>query len=49
MVNGHKTWTTRAQHADWIFCLVRTDPNAKPQEDISFLLIDIKLPGVTVR
>jgi alkylation response protein AidB-like acyl-CoA dehydrogenase len=31
MVNGHKTWTTLAQHADWIFCLVRTDPNAKPQ------------------
>jgi alkylation response protein AidB-like acyl-CoA dehydrogenase len=30
IVNGHKTWTTLAQHADWIFCLVRTDPNAKP-------------------
>jgi alkylation response protein AidB-like acyl-CoA dehydrogenase len=49
VVNGHKTWTTLAQHADWIFCLVRTDPNAKPQAGISFLLIDMKTPGVTVR
>jgi alkylation response protein AidB-like acyl-CoA dehydrogenase len=49
VVNGHKTWTTLAQHADWIFCLVRTDPNAKPQSGISFLLIDMKSPGVTVR
>src|SRR5881227_1381180 len=49
IVNGHKTWTTLAQHADWIFCLVRTDPNAKPQSGISFLLIDMKSPGVTVR
>src|SRR3954466_12946333 len=49
IVNGHKTWTTVAQHADWIFCLVRTDPNAKPQSGISFLLIDMKSPGVTVR
>lgn len=49
VVNGHKTWTTLAQHADWIFCLVRTDPNAKPQAGISFLLIDMKSPGVTVR
>src|SRR5271169_2981265 len=49
VVNGHKTWTTLAQHADWIFCLVRTDPQAKPQSGISFLLIDIKKPGVTVR
>jgi alkylation response protein AidB-like acyl-CoA dehydrogenase len=49
IVNGHKTWTTLAQHADWIFCLVRTDPLAKPQSGISFLLIDMKTPGVTVR
>jgi len=49
IVNGHKTWTTLAQHADWIFCLVRTDPAAKPQAGISFLLIDMKTPGVTVR
>jgi alkylation response protein AidB-like acyl-CoA dehydrogenase len=49
IVNGHKTWTTLAQHADWIFCLVRTDPQAKPQSGISFLLIDMKTPGVTVR
>ena len=49
IVNGHKTWTTLAQHADWIFCLVRTDPTAKPQSGISFLLIDMKSPGVTVR
>jgi alkylation response protein AidB-like acyl-CoA dehydrogenase len=49
IVNGHKTWTTLAQHADWIFCLVRTDPKAKAQAGISFLLIDMKSPGVTVR
>ena len=49
VVNGHKTWTTLAQHADWIFCLVRTDPNAKAQAGISFLLIDMKTPGITVR
>ena len=49
IVNGHKTWTTLAQHADWIFCLVRTDPSAKPQSGISFLLIDMKSPGVNVR
>src|ERR1700723_2165950 len=49
IVNGHKTWTTLAQHADWIFCLVRTDPHGKAQAGISFLLIDMKTPGVTVR
>jgi alkylation response protein AidB-like acyl-CoA dehydrogenase len=48
-VNGQKTWTTLAQHADWIFCLVRTDPTVKPQEGISFMLIDMKTPGITVR
>ena len=49
VVNGQKTWTTLAQHADWIFCLVRTDASAKKQEGISFLLIDMKSPGITVR
>jgi alkylation response protein AidB-like acyl-CoA dehydrogenase len=49
VVNGQKTWTTLAQHADWGFFLVRTDAEAKPQEGISFLLIDMKSPGVTVR
>ncbi len=49
VVNGQKTWTTLAQFADWGFFLVRTDPTAKKQEGISFLLIDMKTPGVTVR
>ncbi|MEO8557790.1 MAG: acyl-CoA dehydrogenase family protein [Rhodospirillales bacterium] len=49
IVNGSKTWTTLAQYADWIFCLVRTDSKGKPQEGISFLLIDMKSPGVTVQ
>src|SRR5579864_1067379 len=49
VVNGQKAWTTLAHYADWIFCLVRTDPAAKKQEGISFLLIDMKSPGVTVR
>ena len=49
LVNGQKTWTTLAQHADWGFFLVRTDPNSKPQAGISFLLIDMKSPGITVR
>ena len=49
MVNGQKTWTTLAQHADWIFCLVRTDPKAEKQQGISFLLIDMKTPGIEVR
>ena len=49
VVNGQKTWTTLAQHADWGFFLVRTDTESKPQEGISFLLIDMKSPGVTVR
>ena len=49
IVNGQKTWTTSAQFADWIFNLVRTDPAAKKQEGISFLLIDMKTPGITVR
>ncbi|MGE2732471.1 acyl-CoA dehydrogenase family protein [Mycolicibacterium vaccae] len=50
VVNGQKTWTTLGQYADWIFCLVRTDPNApKRQAGISFLLIDMKTPGITLR
>lgn len=49
VVNGQKTWTTMAQHADWIFCLVRTNPDAKKQEGISFLLIDMDTPGIEVR
>jgi alkylation response protein AidB-like acyl-CoA dehydrogenase len=50
IVNGQKTWTTLGQYADWIFCLARTDPNApKRQAGISFLLIDMKSAGVTLR
>jgi alkylation response protein AidB-like acyl-CoA dehydrogenase len=49
VVNGQKTWTTLGQYGDWIFCLVRTDPDAKKQRGISFLLIDMTTPGVTVR
>ncbi len=47
LVNGSKIWTTAADKCDWIFCLVRTDPNVKKQEGISFLLIDMDDPGVT--
>lgn len=50
VINGQKTWTTLAQWADWIFVLARTNPEArKPQEGISFILVDMKTPGVTVR
>lgn len=49
LVNGQKTWTTYAQYADWIFCLVRTDPHVKKQVGISFLLIDMHSPGIEVR
>jgi len=49
VVNGQKTWTTLAQYADWMFALVRTAQGGKKQEGISFLLIDMKAPGVTVR
>jgi alkylation response protein AidB-like acyl-CoA dehydrogenase len=50
LVNGTKTWTTSAHHADWIFCLVRTSSDvARRQEGISFLLIDMKTPGVSVK
>lgn len=49
VVNGQKTWTTWAQYSDWIFCLVRTNPDVKKQHGISFLLVDMKTPGLTVR
>jgi alkylation response protein AidB-like acyl-CoA dehydrogenase len=49
IVNGQKTWTTLGHFADWMFCLVKTDSSGKPQEGISFLLIDMKSPGITVR
>jgi alkylation response protein AidB-like acyl-CoA dehydrogenase len=50
VVNGQKTWTTLGQHADWIFCLARTDPNAeRKQQGISFLLFPMDSPGVTLR
>jgi len=49
VVNGQKTWTTLGHLADWMFCLVKTDTTVKPQEGISFLLIDMKSPGITVR
>ncbi len=49
IVNGQKTWTTLGQYGDWIFCLVRTSSEGKPQTGISFLLIDMKTPGVSVR
>lgn len=49
IVNGQKTWTTLAQYADWMFCLVRTDPEARAQRGISMLLLDMRSPGVTVR
>ncbi|MCA0243706.1 MAG: acyl-CoA dehydrogenase family protein [Proteobacteria bacterium] len=49
IVNGQKTWTTLGQYGEWIFCLVRTSTEGKPQTGISFLLIDMKSPGITVR
>ena len=49
LVNGQKTWTTLAHMADWIFCLARSDAAERKQEGISFLLIDMKSPGITVR
>ncbi len=49
VVNGQKTWTTLGQYGEWIFCLVRTSTDGKPQTGISFLLIDMKSPGITVR
>ena len=49
IVNGAKTWNTYGQYADWIFCLVRTDTTAKKQEGISFLLIDMHSPGISLK
>ncbi|MEM1173378.1 MAG: acyl-CoA dehydrogenase family protein [Pseudomonadota bacterium] len=50
VINGTKTWTTLGQYADWIFCLVRTSSDvARRQEGISFILVDIKTPGITVK
>jgi alkylation response protein AidB-like acyl-CoA dehydrogenase len=49
LVNGQKIWTSGAQFADWCYCLVRTDPTAKKHEGISFLMIDMRSPGVEVR
>jgi len=49
VLNGSKIWTTHAQWADWMFCLVRTSTDGKPQEGISFLLLPMDLPGITIR
>ena len=49
VINGQKTWTTLGQYADWIFVLARTDMTVKKQEGISFILVDMKTPGITVR
>jgi alkylation response protein AidB-like acyl-CoA dehydrogenase len=48
LINGSKTWTTYAQYADWMFCLCRTDNSGKKQMGISFILIDMKTPGITI-
>ncbi|QUD89752.1 acyl-CoA dehydrogenase family protein [Phenylobacterium montanum] len=49
VLNGSKIWTTYAQYADWMFCLVRTNQEERPQRGISFLLLDMKTPGITIR
>ncbi|MEZ5558968.1 MAG: acyl-CoA dehydrogenase family protein [Pseudomonadales bacterium] len=49
IINGQKIWTSGADHADWIFCLVRTDPNAPKHEGITFILFDMTSPGITVK
>lgn len=49
VLDGQKTWTTYAQYAQWIFLLARTDPNVKKQQGISFLLCDMRTPGITVK
>ncbi|MGE0385840.1 MAG: acyl-CoA dehydrogenase family protein [Gammaproteobacteria bacterium] len=49
VVNGQKIWTSQGHYADWMYCLVRTDPAAKPHKGISALLIDMRSPGITLR
>ncbi len=49
VINGQKTWTTLGQHADRIFCLLRTDADGKPQQGISFVLVDLDTPGIEMR
>ncbi|WP_313807503.1 acyl-CoA dehydrogenase family protein [Sphingobium sp.] len=49
VLNGQKIWTTQAQHADWMFALVRTDASGRKQQGITFLLLDMKTPGITIR
>jgi alkylation response protein AidB-like acyl-CoA dehydrogenase len=49
VINGQKIWTTQGHHANWCFVLVRTDPDVKPQQGITYLLVDMKTPGITVR
>jgi alkylation response protein AidB-like acyl-CoA dehydrogenase len=49
VINGTKIWTTHAHYADWMFCLARTDPDAKPQAGISFLLVPMRQKGITIR
>src|SRR5262249_835528 len=49
VVNGQKTWNTLGQYADWIFCLVRANPEGGQEEGMSFVLIDMKSPGISVR
>jgi alkylation response protein AidB-like acyl-CoA dehydrogenase len=49
VINGQKLWTSTAHHANWMFCLVRTDASAKKQQGITYLLIDMKTPGLSVR
>ncbi|MFQ3664824.1 MAG: acyl-CoA dehydrogenase family protein [Sphingomonadaceae bacterium] len=49
VLNGSKIWTTHAHYADWMFCLARTDPDVKPQAGISFLLVPMHQPGITIR
>jgi alkylation response protein AidB-like acyl-CoA dehydrogenase len=49
IVNGQKVWTSNAQFSDWMFCLVRTDPDAPKHRGISYILIDMNTPGITVR
>src|SRR4029077_8719936 len=49
VINGQKIWTSYANYADWIFCLVRTDPTAKKHDGISFILFDMRTPGVTTK